>query len=167
MVEKAAVGRSGAVAMGLSAINCYMGMRWGENQPEDFVRYVRQDLMGLCREDLVYDIARHVDSTVHMFEKWGLPIFKTEDGRYKREGRWQIMIHGESYKPIVAEAAKKAIGPENVYERLFVSHLLKDEPTGRACGPRPLHAPEHQVLGVRVRAGIPPAGGRPHRLPPP
>ena len=23
--------------------------------------------------------------------------------RYMREGKWQIMIHGESYKPIVAE----------------------------------------------------------------
>src|SRR5947209_201116 len=134
IVDKGAIERSGAVAMGLSAINCYMGMRWGENQPEDFVHYVRNDLMGLSREDLVYDIARHVDSTVHMFEDWGLPIFKTEDGRYKREGRWQIMIHGESYKPIVAEAAKKAIGPENVYERLFISHLLKDESSGRVTG---------------------------------
>ena len=28
--------------------------------------------------------------------------------RYLREGKWQIMIHGESYKPIVAEAARKA-----------------------------------------------------------
>ena len=36
------------------------------------------------------------------------------------------MIHGESYKPIVAEAAKKAVGEGNVYERIFVSHLLKD-----------------------------------------
>lgn len=53
IVEKAAMERSGAVAMGLSAINCYMGMRWGENTPEDFVRYVRNDLMGLSREDLV------------------------------------------------------------------------------------------------------------------
>lgn len=31
LVEKAAIERSGAVAMGLSAINCYMGMKWGEN----------------------------------------------------------------------------------------------------------------------------------------
>src|SRR5258705_9070713 len=84
IVEKAAIERSGAVAMGLSAINCYMGMRWNENKPEDFVHYVRGDLMGLSREDLVYDIARHVDSSVHLFEKWGLPIFKTEDGKYKR-----------------------------------------------------------------------------------
>jgi adenylylsulfate reductase subunit A len=169
MVEKAAVERSGAVAMGLSAINCYMGMKHGENQPEDFVRYVRNDLMGLCREDLVYDIARHVDSSVHMFEKWGLPIFKNEDGRYKREGRWQIMIHGESYKPIVAEAAKKAIGPENVYERLFVSHVLKDESTGRACGAVAFSVREHKVFVFRARAVISSAGGatgvfRPHAV---
>ncbi len=56
VVEKAAMQRSGAVAMGLSAINCYMGMKWGENAPEDFVRYVRNDLMGVSREDLVYDM---------------------------------------------------------------------------------------------------------------
>ena len=66
--------------------------------------------MGLSRDDLVYDIARHVDATVHMFEDWGLPLHKTPEGRYVREGRWQIMIHGESYKPIVSEAAKKAVG---------------------------------------------------------
>src|SRR5436190_1658781 len=108
LVEKANVERSGAVAQGLSAINCYMGMQWGENQPEDFVKYARGDLMGLVREDLVYDIARHVDSTVHKFEEWGLPILKNpQTGRYLREGKWQIMIHGESYKPIVAEAARK------------------------------------------------------------
>ena len=38
VVEKAHIERSGAVAMGLSAINCYMGMRWNENTPEDFVQ---------------------------------------------------------------------------------------------------------------------------------
>ncbi len=108
-VEKANIERSGAVAQGLYAINCYMGMQWGENQPEDYVRYARNDLMGLVREDLGYDIARHVDSTVHKFEEWGLPIMKDpKTGRYQREGKWQIMIHGESYKPIVAEAARKA-----------------------------------------------------------
>ena len=65
VVEKANIERSGAVAQGLYAINCYMGMRWGENEPEDYVRYQRNDLMGLVREDLGYDIGRHVDSTVH------------------------------------------------------------------------------------------------------
>ena len=47
VVEKANIERSGAVAQGLYAINCYMGMHWNENQPEDHVRYARNDLMGL------------------------------------------------------------------------------------------------------------------------
>ena len=78
IAEKANIDRSGAVAQGLYAINCYMGTRWGENNPEDHVRYARIDLMGLVREDLLFDMARHVDSTVHQFEEWGLPIWKTE-----------------------------------------------------------------------------------------
>ena len=47
-VEKANIERSGAVAQGLYAINCYMGMQWNENQPEDHVRYARTDLMASC-----------------------------------------------------------------------------------------------------------------------
>ena len=126
VVEKANIERSGAVAQGLYAINCYMGMQWDENQPEDFVKYASNDLMGLVREDLAYDIGRHVDSSVHMFEEWGLPIMKSaETGQYLREGKWQIMIHGESYKPIVAEAARKAA--TEVYNRIMVTHLLMDK----------------------------------------
>ena len=34
VAEKANIDRSGAVAQGLYAINCYMGMQWGENAPE-------------------------------------------------------------------------------------------------------------------------------------
>jgi len=64
VAEKANIDRSGAVAQGLYAINCYMGTRWGENNPEDHVRYARIDLMGMVREDLLFDMARHVDSTV-------------------------------------------------------------------------------------------------------
>src|SRR5437867_4369735 len=160
MVEKAAVERSGAVAMGLSAINCYMGMRWGENQPEDFVRMVRQDLMGLSREDLVYDLARHVDSSVHLFEDWGLPIFKTPEGKYKREGRWQIMIHGESYKPIVAEAARNAIGAENILERIFVARLLldKNDPK-RVAGAIGFSVRENKMFVFKAKAVISSAGG--------
>jgi adenylylsulfate reductase subunit A len=160
LVDKAAVERSGAVAMGLSAINCYMGMQWGENQPEDFVRYVRQDLMGISREDLVYDIARHVDSTVHMFEEWGLPFFKTAEGRYKREGRWQVMIHGESYKPIVAEAAKAAVGDGNVYERIFMSHPLldADDPT-RIAGAVGFSVRDYKIYVFKAKSVIQCGGG--------
>ena len=41
IAEKANIDRSGAVAQGLYAINCYMGTRFGENNPEDHVRYAR------------------------------------------------------------------------------------------------------------------------------
>ena len=126
MVDKAAVDRSGAVAMGLSAINQYVGIKDGKNTVEDYVKYVRSDLMGITREDLVYNIARHVDSTVHLFEKWGLPIWKDAEGNYVHEGRWQLMINGESYKVVVAEAAKNAIGSENIYERVFIVGPIMD-----------------------------------------
>ena len=60
--------------MGLSAINTYLG----ENSVEDYVRYVRNDLMGIIREDLVYDLGRVVDDSVHLLEDWGLPIWKKD-----------------------------------------------------------------------------------------
>ncbi len=127
-VDKAAFTRSGAVAMGLSAINQYIGMHEGQNTCEDYVHYVRQDLMGISREDLVFNIARHVDSSVHLFEKWGLPIWLDENGRYVHEGRWQLMINGESYKVIVAEAAKNAMdaGGFEIYERVFIVAPIMD-----------------------------------------
>jgi adenylylsulfate reductase subunit A len=126
MVDKATPDRSGAVAMGLSAINQYVGLKDGANTIKDYVDYVRNDLMGVCREDLVASIARHVDSTVHLFEKWGLPIWKDKDGGYVHEGRWQLMINGESYKIIVAEAARNALGGENIYDRVFITEPLID-----------------------------------------
>src|SRR3990167_1109930 len=70
LVDKAAMDRSGAVAMGLSAINTYVG----ENDPADYVRYVRNDLMGIVREDLVYDVGRHVDDSGHVLEEGALPV---------------------------------------------------------------------------------------------
>jgi adenylylsulfate reductase subunit A len=126
LVDKAAMDRSGAVAMGLSAINQYVGLKDGQNTLKDYVDYVRNDLMGITREDLVANIARHVDSTVHLFEKWGLPIWKDANGAYVHEGRWQLMINGESYKVVIAEAAKNALGQENIYERVFVTEPLMD-----------------------------------------
>jgi len=120
-----------------------MGMQWDENQPEDHVRYARNDLMGMVREDLAYDMARHVDSTVHKFEEWGLPLMRDpETGRYQREGKWQIMIHGESYKPIVAEAARKSA--DKIYNRIMVTHLLMDESQPNRIG---------GAVGFNVRTG--------------
>lgn len=160
MVDKAATDRSGAVGEGLSAINCYMGMRWGWNQPEDYVEYVRNDMMGVAREDLTYDVARHVDSSVHMFEEWGLPMWYNEEGKYVREGKWQVMIHGEAYKPIVAEATKKALKPADHYERVFISHLLTDaSDPDRIAGAIGFGVRENKIYVFKAKAVISAAGG--------
>jgi adenylylsulfate reductase subunit A len=162
LVEKANIERSGAVAHGLSAINCYMGMQWDENRPEDHVRYARNDLMGLVREDLGFDIARHVDATVHKFEEWGLPIMKNpETGHYLREGKWQIMIHGESYKPIIAEAARKSAS--EVYNRIMVTHLLLDRNNPkRVAGAVGFSVRSGDFYVFRAKAVIVAAGGASH-----
>ncbi|MBW1931800.1 MAG: adenylyl-sulfate reductase subunit alpha [Deltaproteobacteria bacterium] len=133
LIDKAAMERSGAVAQGLSAINTYIG----ENDVADYVRMVRGDLMGVVREDLIYDLGRFVDDSVMHFEEWGLPIWKQkgdegkslrDGGQPVRTGKWQIMINGESYKCIVAEAAKNALEEMgyDLHERVFIVKLLLD-----------------------------------------
>ena len=160
MVDKAATDRSGATGEGLSAINCYMGMKYGWNQPEDYVEYVRNDMMGIAREDLTYDVARHVDGTVHMFEEWGLPIWKDEEGKPVREGRWQIMIHGEAIKPIIAEATKNALGEENLYQRVFISHLIADaNDANKIAGAVGFGVRENKIYVFKAKAIISAAGG--------
>ena len=143
LVEKAAIDRSGPVAMGLSAINTYMGLDGkvtaNKSTPARYAEYVTNDQMGLARQDLVFDVGRHVDSSVKLFEKWGLPIWKDEAGNFKKSGEWQVMISGESYKIIVAEAAKNALGSlgdkGRLIERVYITHLLKDEKEpDRVCG---------------------------------
>jgi adenylylsulfate reductase subunit A len=164
LVDKASMDRSGAVAMGLSAINMYLGLKEGRNTLSDYVTYVKNDLMGIARDDLVANIGRHVDSSVHLFEKWGLPIWKDEDGRYINEGRWQIMIHGESYKTIVAEAAKNALAElgENgqYFERVFITDPIME---GERCtGAVGFSVREKKVYIFRARSVLATMGGAVH-----
>ncbi len=93
LVDKAALDRSGAVAQGLSAINTYIGP---DLDPADYARMVSNDLMGITRDDLAYDMGRIVDDSVHLFEEWGLPIWKTDaegvrhDGAESHERRYPV-----------------------------------------------------------------------------
>jgi len=165
LVDKAAMDRSGAVAMGLSAINTYLG----EQAPEDYCRMVSADLMGITRDDLVFDVGRHVDDSVHLFEEWGLPIWKDKEtegvpladgGKPVRSGKWQIMINGEGYKPIVAEAAKKALGIENIMERIFIVKLLLDEnEDNRIAGAVGFSVREHKLYVFKANTILNVAGG--------
>ena len=176
LIDKASLERSGAVAQGLSAINTYLG----DNDADDYVRMVRTDLMGLVREDLIFDLGRHVDDSVHLFEEWGLPCWiKDENGHNLdgaaakkagkslrngdacvRSGRWQMMINGESYKCIVAEAAKNALGEERYMERVFIVKMLLDanEPN-RIAGAVGFSTRENKVYVIKCNAAIVACGG--------
>ena len=185
MVDKAAIERSGAVAQGLSAINTYIG----DNTLDDYVRYVRSDLMGIIREDLVYDLGRHVDNSVELFEEWGLPVWKKDDeghamdghqardagaallkdgGTPVRSGKWQIMINGESYKAIVAEMAKIALESnrnatgmeENLYERVYCTRLLLDaNEPNRVAGAIGFSVRENKVYVFKANSVLNGSGG--------
>lgn len=164
VVDKAAMDRSGAVAMGLSALNQYVGMKAKGRTPEDYVHYVRNDLMGITRDDLVFDIARHVDGSVHLFEKWGLPIWKDAAGNYVFEGPWQLMINGESYKVIIAEAAKNALkelgSNGSLYERVFITEPLMDG--DRVAGAVGFSTRENKFYVFKAKAVIDVMGGAVH-----
>jgi adenylylsulfate reductase, subunit A len=162
VVDKAAMDRSGAVAMGLSAINQYVGLRDGDNTMADYVNYVRNDLMGVTREDLVASIARHVDASVHLFEKWGLKIWLDADGKYVHEGRWQLMINGESYKVIVAEAAKNALADAGaeVLERVFITEPIMDG--DRIAGALGFSVRDDKFYVFKAKAVIGSMGGAVH-----
>ncbi len=173
LVDKASLERSGAVAQGLSAINTYVG----ENPIKDYVKMVRNDLMGVIREDLVYDCGRHVDESVKLFEEWGLPIWKKgadgenmdgakpaptlrEGGTPVRTGKWQIMINGESYKCIVAEPAKSALGDANILERVFIVKLLLDKnKPNQIAGAAGFSVRENKVYVIKCKTAVVACGG--------
>ncbi|HEY9099370.1 MAG TPA: adenylyl-sulfate reductase subunit alpha [Thiobacillus sp.] len=174
LVDKAAMDRSGAVAQGLSAINTYIGT---EQDPADYARMVSNDLMGITRDDLAYDLGRNVDDSVHLFEEWGLPIWKTDEngerhdgaqglptlkdgGKPVRSGKWQIMINGESYKWIVAEATKKALGMDRIEERIFIVKLVNDKnDPQRIAGAVGFSTRDHKVVVYKAKAILLAAGG--------
>jgi len=178
LVDKAALDRSGAVAQGLSAINTYIGP---DLDPADYARMVSNDLMGITRDDLTYDLGRVVDDSVHLFEEWGLPIWKTDadgvrhdgaeaqkeglaalkdGGKPVRSGKWQIMINGESYKWIVAEAAKKALGLSRIEERVFIVHLINDKnDPSRIAGAAGFSVRENKIYIYKAKAVMLAAGG--------
>ena len=175
LCDKAAMERSGAVAQGLSAINTFIG----ENTLDDYVRMVRNDLMGIVREDLIFDLGCHVDDSVNLFEEWGLPIWKqSEEGKSVdgqkglklgtlkegakpvRTGKWQIMINGESYKRIVAEAAKLALGEDNILERCFIVELLLDANTENTiAGAVGFSVRENKVYIIKTKTMVVACGG--------
>ncbi len=121
VMEKAHIERSGCLAMGLNAINAYLTS--GET-PETYVRYVKDEFLGIIREDLVYSIAKGLKESVKQVEELGLPIEKDEDGNYRKRGKRSIRIFGERLKPILAAAVYRANA--KVLNRVVATNFIFD-----------------------------------------
>ncbi len=124
IMEKANIKRSGACAAGMDALNTYIPT-WEGKTPEDLVRWSRSQVGGgPIREDLALSNAQELNQCVEELEEWGLPILYDEDGEHPRyRGSWDISIHGEQLKPIMAE---KAMESAEVYNRIVATALIMD-----------------------------------------
>jgi adenylylsulfate reductase subunit A len=122
IMEKANIDRSGALAAGMDAINTYIGD--GES-PESLVIWSRAQVGGgPLREDLALSNAKVLNECVEALEKWGVPFQKDANNKYKKRGRFDVSIHGEQLKPIIAEKTKSY--DPRILNRVVATNFLTD-----------------------------------------
>jgi adenylylsulfate reductase, subunit A len=153
IMEKAEIMRSGACSAGMDAINTYIPEG---KTPEDLVRWSRDQVGGgPLREDLALSNARELNESVDDLERWGLPILRDENGKIRYRGKWDISIHGEQLKPIMAEKAIES-GAE-VYNRVAGTGLLMEK--DRCVGAFGLHVRNGTFYVFRAKATVVSTGG--------
>ena len=153
IVEKADIMRSGACSAGMDAINTYIP---ADKTPEDLVRWSRSQVGGgPLREDLSLSNARELNECVDDLERWGLPILRDEKGNIRYRGKWDISIHGEQLKPIMAEKALET--GADVYNRVAATGLLVHD--GRCTGATGVGVRDGKFYVFRARGTVVSTGG--------
>ena len=153
IMEKAEIMRSGACSAGMDAINTYIPEG---KTPEDLVRWSRAQVGGgPLREDLALSNARELNESVDDLERWGLPILRDEQGRIRYRGKWDISIHGEQLKPIMAEKALES--GADVYNRVTATALIMHE--GRCTGAMGFGVRDGKFYIFRAKATVVSTGG--------
>ena len=104
IAEKANIKRSGCLAAGVNALNCYITKG---HVPEDYVEYAKNDANGIVRSDLLLSLCQRVNEVTQDMEKRGLVILKDENGNYISRGWRNLKINGENIKPILAEGVRQ------------------------------------------------------------
>ena len=147
IADKANIKRSGCLAAGVNAINAYIGK--GET-PESFVDYVKRDSEGVIREDLVYSIAKRLNSVTKRLEDLGLPILKDAKGEYVQRGKRSIKINGENIKPLLAEAISGKDNVNILNNVNIVDYLIKDDAVVGALGFSVKESTIYQILARKT-----------------
>lgn len=150
IAEKAGIMRSGCLAAGVNALNCYIT---DGHTPDDYVEYSRQDGEGIIRDDLVRSFAERVNDITHDLEKRGLVILKDENGNYATRGWRNIKINGENIKPILAKAALES---ENVsvLEHVNITDLKISDGNGNIAAGADLNASAEDDIEVTGAVGF-------------
>ncbi|MDP4145584.1 MAG: adenylyl-sulfate reductase subunit alpha [Bacillota bacterium] len=153
IAEKSNIKRSGCLAAGVNALNAYITE--GETA-ESFVDYVREEFDGVIREDLVYTIAKGLNSVTKRIEDEGLPILKDEAGKYVTRGKRSIKINGENIKPILANAVGRMKSIKTLNGVNIFDYILKD---GKVIGAYGFSIKEEKLYVIYSKATICATGG--------
>ena len=131
VAEKAHIKRSGCLAAGVNAINCYI---LPNRTVQDYVDYATKDAEGIVRDDLLRTMCERVNGTVHELERLGLVILKDDQGNYVARGNRNIKINGENIKPILASAVESLKNCEVINQLAITDYIVKDNRIYGAVG---------------------------------
>lgn len=126
VVDKGNIVRSGCMAAGVNALNAYIN----EGQTvDDYLSYVKREFKDVVREDLVYSMAKGLNSVTEKIESLGLPILKDESGNYIPRGKRSIKINGEYIKPILYNALRSKQNVSLLENTNVFDYILKQGKT--------------------------------------
>lgn len=131
VAEKAHIKRSGCLAAGVNAINCYI---LPNRTVQDYVDYATKDAEGIVRDDLLRTMCERVNGTVHELERLGLVILKDDQGNYVARGNRNIKINGENIKPILASAVESLEYCQIINQLVITDYIVKDNRIYGAVG---------------------------------
>ena len=131
VAEKAHIKRSGCLAAGVNAINCYI---LPNRTVQDYVDYATKDAEGIVRDDLLRTMCERVNGTVHELERLGLVILKDDQGNYVARGNRNIKINGENIKPMLASAVESLEHCQVINQLVITDYIVKDNRIYGAVG---------------------------------
>jgi succinate dehydrogenase/fumarate reductase flavoprotein subunit len=168
VVEKAHVRRSGAVAMGMDAMNIVAVP--GVSSPEEYVESMRVRCDGILDEELCLLMAKSSFPMIKKLESWGVSFAKGPSGEYETlkihpKGRFLLPMVAPDLKTILFEQVqKRAI---NVVNHTMVTSLVAGD--GRVIGATCFNVRTGEVFCIQAKAtilatgcagrfGLPPSG---------
>lgn len=131
VAEKAHIKRSGCLAAGVNAINCYI---LPNRTVQDYVDYATKDAEGIVRDDLLRTMCERVNGTVHELERLGLVILKDDQGNYVARRNRNIKINGENIKPILASAVESLANCQVINQLVITDYIVKNNRIYGAIG---------------------------------